>query len=231
VSLLLAAEATRDLALGEAPVQTPLERTIAHTVSSRVVAVPVLRAGIGMLEAFLELVPQEGLTVFGVHLSAVFAAWTETRRVIELRALLDRYGYGGDLYGHFGQGCVHTRTDFDLVTPDGIAKFRAFIFDAADLVIAHGGSISGEHGDGQSRAELLPKMFGPELVEAFREFKATWDPDGLMNPGKIVNPYRADENLRHGGMRRHLPPETAFAYASDGGSFARALQRREALEF
>ena len=142
-----------------------------------------------------------------------------------LRALLDRYGYGGDLYGHFGQGCVHTRTDFDLVTPDGIAKFRAFIFDAADLVIAHGGSISGEHGDGQSRAELLPKMFGPELVEAFREFKATWDPDGLMNPGKIVNPYRADENLRHGGMRRHLPPETAFAYASDGGSFARALQR------
>ena len=142
-----------------------------------------------------------------------------------LRALLDRYGYGGDLYGHFGQGCVHTRTDFDLVTREGIAKFRAFIYEAADLVIAHGGSISGEHGDGQSRAELLPKMFGPELVEAFRQFKAIWDPSGLMNPGKIVDAYRADENLRHTGERLHVPSRTEFAYREDGGSFPRALQR------
>ncbi|HEV8610706.1 MAG TPA: FAD-linked oxidase C-terminal domain-containing protein [Thermoanaerobaculia bacterium] len=144
-----------------------------------------------------------------------------------LRALLDRYGYSGDLYGHFGQGCVHTRTDFDLVSADGIAKFRAFIYDAADLVIAHGGSISGEHGDGQSRAELLPKMFGPELVEAFREFKAIWDPEDLMNPGKIVNAYRADENLRHQppGKRLYVSPKPAFAYASDAGDFSRALQR------
>jgi FAD/FMN-containing dehydrogenase/Fe-S oxidoreductase len=142
-----------------------------------------------------------------------------------LRALLDRYGYGGDLYGHFGQGCVHTRTDFDLVSADGIAKYRAFISDAADLVIAHGGSISGEHGDGQSRAELLPKMFGQQLVEAFREFKAIWDPSGLMNPGKIVDAYRADENLRHTGERLHVPSRTEFAYREDGGSFPRALQR------
>jgi FAD/FMN-containing dehydrogenase/Fe-S oxidoreductase len=144
-----------------------------------------------------------------------------------LRALLDRYGYAGDLYGHFGQGCVHTRTDFDLVTKEGIAKFRAFISDAADLVIAYGGSLSGEHGDGQSRAELLPKMFGPELVEAFREFKAIWDPDNRMNPGKVVDPYRADENLRHlhATARLHIPPRTNFAYASDGGDFSRALQR------
>ncbi|HMA18067.1 MAG TPA: FAD-linked oxidase C-terminal domain-containing protein, partial [Thermoanaerobaculia bacterium] len=144
-----------------------------------------------------------------------------------LRGLLDRYGYGGDLYGHFGQGCVHTRTDFDLVTADGIAKFRAFIHDAADLVIGHGGSISGEHGDGQSRAELLPKMFGAELVRAFGEFKAIWDPDGLMNPGKIVEPYRADENLRHisSARRLHPLPEPAFAYAKDAGDFSRALQR------
>jgi FAD/FMN-containing dehydrogenase/Fe-S oxidoreductase len=144
-----------------------------------------------------------------------------------LRAILDRYGYGGDLYGHFGQGCVHTRTDFDLVTREGIAKFRAFIYEAADLVIAHGGSISGEHGDGQSRAELLPKMFGPELIQAFRRFKAIWDPEGLMNPGKMVDPYRADENLRHTGPAalRHLPPEPAFAYREDAGDFSRALQR------
>ncbi|HEY6066811.1 MAG TPA: FAD-binding and (Fe-S)-binding domain-containing protein [Thermoanaerobaculia bacterium] len=144
-----------------------------------------------------------------------------------LRGLLDRYGYSGDLYGHFGQGCVHTRTDFDLVSADGIAKFRAFIYDAADLVLAHGGSLSGEHGDGQSRAELLPKMFGPELVEAFREFKAIWDPEGLMNPGKIVDAYRADENLRHrhATKRLHIPVKPEFAYANDGGDFARALQR------
>ena len=142
-----------------------------------------------------------------------------------LRALLDRYGYSGDLYGHFGQGCVHTRTDFDLVSADGIAKFRAFIYDAADVVLALGGSISGEHGDGQSRAELLPKMFGPELVEAFREFKAIWDPAGLMNPGKIVDAYRADENLRHGGPRPHVPLRAAFAYANDAADFSRALLR------
>ncbi|HLN81335.1 MAG TPA: FAD-binding and (Fe-S)-binding domain-containing protein, partial [Thermoanaerobaculia bacterium] len=144
-----------------------------------------------------------------------------------LRGLLARYGYGGDLYGHFGQGCVHTRTDFDLVTSEGIAKFRAFIYDAADLVIEHGGSISGEHGDGQSRAELLPRMFGPELVEGFREFKRIWDPDGLMNPGKIVDPYRADQNLRHTSPagRSHVLLDPAFAYAKDAGDFSRALQR------
>jgi len=74
--------------------------------------------------------------------------------------LLGRYGYRGSLYGHFGQGCVHTRTNFDLQTPSGVAAFRAFVDEAADLVVAYGGSLSGEHGDGQSRAELLPKMFG-----------------------------------------------------------------------
>ncbi|HEX9304028.1 MAG TPA: FAD-binding and (Fe-S)-binding domain-containing protein [Thermoanaerobaculia bacterium] len=144
----------------------------------------------------------------------------------DLRALLDRFGYRGDLYGHFGQGCVHTRTDFDLATREGIAKFRAFLFEAADLVVGHGGSLSGEHGDGQSRAELLPRMFGPELVGAFREFKAIWDPQGLMNPGKIVDAYRADENLRvDRGPLRNALPNPAFAYANDAGDFSRALQR------
>ena len=144
----------------------------------------------------------------------------------DLRALLDRHGYGGDFYGHFGQGCVHTRTDFDLFTPAGIAKYRAFVLEAADLVVRYGGSLSGEHGDGQSRAELLPKMFGPELVEAFREFKAIWDPDGLMNPGKVVDAARLDENLRFAFASANRPPiRTAFAYAADGGDFPRALKR------
>src|SRR5207237_5348663 len=111
-----------------------------------------------------------------------------------MRKLFDDYGYDGALYGHFGQGCVHTRIDFDLRTAAGIAKYRSFISDAVDLVVAHGGSISGEHGDGQSKAEFLPKMFGEDLVRAFEEFKAIWDPEWKMNPGKIVRPRRIDQD-------------------------------------
>ncbi|HMC52930.1 MAG TPA: FAD-binding and (Fe-S)-binding domain-containing protein [Acidimicrobiales bacterium] len=141
----------------------------------------------------------------------------------EFRALLASYSYRGALYGHFGEGCVHTRIDFDLRTTAGIARFRSFLSDAADLVVGHGGSLSGEHGDGQSRAELLPRMFGSELVQAFREFKAVWDPGGRMNPHKIVDPYRADDNLRPGAPR--LQVRTHFAFPDDGGSFADATRR------
>ena len=92
-------------------------------------------------------------------------------------------------------------------------------------MVAYGGSISGEHGDGQSRAELLPKMYGPELVQAFREFKAIWDPDGKMNPGKVVDPYRLDQNLRLGTS--YHPPQltTHFKFPDDTGSFATATLR------
>jgi FAD/FMN-containing dehydrogenase len=142
-----------------------------------------------------------------------------------LRALFDRYDYGCALYGHFGQGCVHTRIDFDLVTQPGIDKFRAFLGDAADLVLSHGGSLSGEHGDGQSRAELLPKMFGPELVRAFGEFKAIWDPEGRMNPHKIVEPYRITDNLRLGADYAPHEVATHFTFPEEDGSFARATTR------
>jgi FAD/FMN-containing dehydrogenase/Fe-S oxidoreductase len=145
--------------------------------------------------------------------------------VRDLRALYQRYGYVGAIYGHLGQGCVHTRIDFDFHTAPGLAKFRAFMEDAADLVVSYGGSLSGEHGDGQSRAELLPKMYGEELVGAFREFKAIWDPDGRMNPGKVVDPYRFDENLRHGPDYHPLPLATHFRLPDDDGSFARAILR------
>jgi FAD/FMN-containing dehydrogenase/Fe-S oxidoreductase len=134
----------------------------------------------------------------------------------DFRQLLKRYGYRGSLYGHFGQGCVHTRTNFDLDTPDGIARFRTFIDAAADLVVAYGGSLSGEHGDGQARAELLPKMFGDTLVGAFRKFKRIWDPDGLMNPGKVVDPYSPTENLRQPGYQPQ-PVRTFFQLAAEGG--------------
>ena len=142
-----------------------------------------------------------------------------------LRALFERYGYGCDLYGHFGQGCVHTRIDFDLETAEGIATFRRFLHDAARLVVGLGGSISGEHGDGQSKAELLPIMFGERLMGAFREFKAIWDPDNRMNPGKIVDAYRADENLRIGTTYRPLRFTPHMHFHADDGDFAQTVLR------
>jgi FAD/FMN-containing dehydrogenase/Fe-S oxidoreductase len=148
-----------------------------------------------------------------------------------LTALMSEYGYRSPLYGHYGQGCVHLRINFDFRSQDGLRKFREFIDRAADLVLSFGGSLSGEHGDGQARAALLPKMFGPELIEAFREFKAIWDPENRMNPGKLadaVRVYDPVENLRHGppasgDARTAL--ETHFVFAADGGSLERATER------
>ncbi|MEI6350491.1 MAG: FAD-binding and (Fe-S)-binding domain-containing protein [Verrucomicrobiota bacterium] len=143
----------------------------------------------------------------------------------DFRALLDKHGYLCTLYGHFGQGLVHTRIDFGLKTHDGVKEYLAFTNEAADLVVHYGGSLSGEHGDGQSRGELLVKMFGPELVDAFQEFKAIWDPAWKLNPGKVVRPFRRDENLRYG--EHYDPPQwpTHFAFPEDGGSFSFALER------
>jgi Fe-S oxidoreductase len=143
----------------------------------------------------------------------------------ELRQLMDRYGYSGALYGHFGHACVHTRTNFDLESKQGIGQYRRFMEEAADLVVGYGGSLSGEHGDGQQRAELLPRMFGEELVAAFRQFKALWDPEWKMNPGKLVEPYKLDENLRLGADYRPWQPATHFQYPEDQGSLARATLR------
>ncbi|OWY79230.1 FAD-binding oxidoreductase [Rhodococcus sp. BUPNP1] len=144
----------------------------------------------------------------------------------DFRALLERYGYGtASLYGHFGQGCVHTRIPFDLRTAHGIAEYRSFVEDSARLVVRYGGSLSGEHGDGQSRAELLPLMFGERLITAFEELKALFDPDDRMNPGKIVHPFRLDENLRQGSDYRPAEPSTHFAYPDDGHRFAHAAAR------
>src|SRR5439155_1359710 len=94
-----------------------------------------------------------------------------------LRKLAKKYDYDSALYGHYGQGCVHARWNFDLKSAPGIRAFRSFLDEASDLVLELGGSISGEHGDGEARAELLPQMVGPELIDAFREFKSIWDPD------------------------------------------------------
>jgi FAD/FMN-containing dehydrogenase/Fe-S oxidoreductase len=142
-----------------------------------------------------------------------------------LRKLFHKHGYEASLYGHFGQGCIHTRIPFDLVTADGIRNYLSFTDEAADLVLSFGGSLSGEHGDGQSRAELLPKMFGPELYRAFSEFKSIWDPDWRMNPGKIVRAWSRDTNLRLGTDYHPWEPETHFKFPEDSNSFARAALR------
>ena len=143
----------------------------------------------------------------------------------DLKKLMDKYNYVGPLYGHFGQGCVHTRLTFDLQTADGIQKWRQFLEEASDLVVSYGGSLSGEHGDGQARGELLSRMYSPEIINAFREFKTIWDPDWKMNPGKVVDPYRVDENLREGTNYNLRQVKTHFHFPDDHHSFASASDR------
>ena len=143
----------------------------------------------------------------------------------QLQALYDKYGYHGAFYGHFGQGCIHSRINFDLRTAQGIRTYRAFMEEAADLCMSYGGSLSGEHGDGQQRAELLGKQYGEELLEAMREFKRIWDPEWLMNPGKVIDAYRMDEHLKLGVDYNPPASRGRFAYAQDRGDFAHAAVR------
>ncbi|MFF5498259.1 FAD-binding and (Fe-S)-binding domain-containing protein [Streptomyces aquilus] len=142
----------------------------------------------------------------------------------DFRRLLGEHGLRGTPYGHFGDGCIHVRIDFDLLTDKGVARFRRFSEELADLVVAHGGSLSGEHGDGQARAELLPRMYGPELVSLFERAKALWDPDDLLNPGMLVRPAPLDTNLRFSALPRE-PVDVAFGYPGDDGDFSAAVRR------
>ena len=143
----------------------------------------------------------------------------------DFQRLLDEHGYRCVYYGHFGQGCVHTRMDFDLRTAAGVRTFRSFMEKSADLVVSYGGSLAGEYGEGHGRAELLPKMFGPELMDAFYEFKAIWDPDWKMNPNRLIGDVKFDEGLRLGPDWRPPTFRTHFAFPEDGGSFATAVER------
>ncbi|MGH2876841.1 MAG: FAD-binding and (Fe-S)-binding domain-containing protein, partial [Solirubrobacteraceae bacterium] len=145
--------------------------------------------------------------------------------VRDLQKLYAKHGLRGAMYGHFGQGCIHSRISFDLRHADGLATYRTFMEEAGDLVVSYGGSLSGEHGDGQQRAELLNKQYGEELLDAMREFKRIWDPDWKMNPGKVVDPYRLDEHLKLGTSYNPPRPPVRFAYENDGGDFAHAALR------
>ncbi|MFH9425653.1 FAD-binding and (Fe-S)-binding domain-containing protein [Streptomyces sp. NPDC017529] len=142
----------------------------------------------------------------------------------DFRALLAQHGLRGTPYGHFGDGCIHVRIDFDLLGAEGVRRFREFSCDLGDLVVAHGGSLSGEHGDGQARAELLPKMYGTELVGLFERFKDLWDPAGGLNPGMLVRPGRMDENLRFAPLPKR-PVDVEFGYPHDSGDFSAAVRR------
>jgi FAD/FMN-containing dehydrogenase/Fe-S oxidoreductase len=143
----------------------------------------------------------------------------------DLRALLREYNYEAVYYGHFGHACIHMQISFDLRSEPGVRAYGEFVQRAADLVVRYGGSISGEHGDGQSRGALLPKMFGPELMQAFRDFKSAWDPDWKMNPGKLIDAFPPTENLRLGADYRPEDPPTHFRFPDDNGSFAKTALR------
>ncbi|MEV6998657.1 FAD-binding and (Fe-S)-binding domain-containing protein [Streptomyces sp. NPDC093982] len=142
----------------------------------------------------------------------------------DFRALLTAHGLRGTPYGHFGDGCIHVRIDFDLLTEAGVARFRRFSEELAEVVVAHGGSLSGEHGDGQARAELLPKMYGADMVALFERAKGVWDPDDLLNPGMLVRPAPLDSNLRF-SVLPSKPVDVAFGYPADGGDFSAAVRR------
>ena len=143
----------------------------------------------------------------------------------ELQQLFEKYHYKVSVYGHFGQGCVHCSIPFNLKTEDGIEEFRRFMSEAGDLVVKYGGSLSGEHGDGQARAELLGKMYSSELLQAFHDYKKIWDPQWKMNPGKKINAHRIVDDLRLGTNYEPWLPQTNFQYPDDHYTFARAANR------
>ena len=143
----------------------------------------------------------------------------------EFSALVKRYGYTTSLYGHFGDGCIHARIDFDTRSSAGVDHWRKFSEEIARLVVRFGGSLSGEHGDGQAKAEFLPIMFGPELMHAFKRFKSAWDPESRMNPGKLIDAYKMDENLRYGPDYKIPVVETTLHFQEDAGGFGHTTER------
>jgi FAD/FMN-containing dehydrogenase/Fe-S oxidoreductase len=142
-----------------------------------------------------------------------------------LDQLMGRYGLSGASYGHFGEGCMHMRIDFDLLSAKGVAAYRSFVEEATDLVVTLGGSVSGEHGDGRARSELLRRMYGPDGLALLAEMKNIWDPNSLMNPGVIVDPPALDAGIRHLGPAKDRKLLTLFSYPDDNHDFAQAQRR------
>ncbi|MDT4943266.1 MAG: hypothetical protein QOJ34_3355, partial [Pseudonocardiales bacterium] len=140
----------------------------------------------------------------------------------EFKWLLRAHQVDGLVYGHFGEGCVHARIDFPLASDP--ARFRAFVVEAAELVGKYGGSMSGEHGDGRARSELLPHMYSADAIAAFGAIKRVFDPSNVLNPGVLVDPAPVDADLRLATarpLRKHL----GFAYPQDAGDLSTAVHR------
>ena len=137
-------------------------------------------------------------------------------------ALLAEHQLDTLAYGHFGDGCVHARVNFPL--NGSPARFRAFLVDAAQLVATHGGSMSGEHGDGRARSELLAYMYSTQAIALLGAVKQAFDPDNLLNPGVIVDPAPLDDDLRLPSAPS-MKHDLAFAYPHDGGDFSEAVHR------
>ena len=119
----------------------------------------------------------------------------------DFTALMEEFDIDGLLYGHFGDGCVHVRLAMPLETPDGVAQSRAFLQSAARICAAHGGSVSGEHGDGRARGELLRFMYSPEMLDLFARVKHIFDPDNLLNPGVLAAPMDEAEAASRARVR------------------------------
>jgi len=223
----LGAQTDGDLRIAAEAVRCDAERIAACTGVAILHEAPEQRAVWGIRESGLgagALLPGQPRTWPGAEDCAVPPARLGDflRRLVPL---LTRYELAAaTYYGHFGEGCVHCRVNFDFFTASGIAKFRAAMSDIGDLVVEFGGSLSGEHGDGRARSELLPKMYGRELLDAFREFKAAFDPDRMMNPGVLVDPDPLDTHLR---IRSNYHPQqlrTRFDFSAEDGLAGAALK-------
>lgn len=146
----------------------------------------------------------------------------------DFQKLLEKFGLDGLLYGHFGDGCVHVRLNMPLGSAAGLGKSRDFLFAAAQLVGKYGGSISGEHGDGRARSELLPKMYSSQAVDLFSQVKALFDPENLMNPGVLTGPAGPDGvevNMRRTQAHALKAHPEGFAFSEDAGSLTDAFHR------
>lgn len=143
----------------------------------------------------------------------------------DFEALMAGHGVDGLTYGHFGDGCVHVRLDIPLERADDVAGFRAFITDAANLVARYGGSLSGEHGDGRARSELLPVMYRSEVLDLFAATKHLFDPRNLLNPGVLVDPRPFDADLRRPHAAPALARADGFSFRHDDGDLTKAVHR------
>ena len=216
---------------------------VAGTTEAEVVAAArAVVADAGALDSRVVVAPAEAAALWriredGAGLAAVsldrpaHAGWEDAAvppdrlggYLRDFDALLRGYDYDGVPYGHFGDGCVHVRIDFELRAEQGRARFRAFLGDAARLVASYGGTLSGEHGDGRARSELLPLMYSAEVVDLFGRVKALLDPGDLLNPGVLVSPRPADADLRLAAPLRE--PSRELRWAHDDGSVVDAVHR------